>query len=367
MSVQLFVYPEELDATAPAALAAQALELGCDTLSVALAYHRARRVLPRQGRVSHSPGGAIAFTPQPGRYGRLVPRATAPAELRRSVEALRGACADAGVGFRAWLVALHSEPLALAHPEAAAQTLDGTPTGFSLCPSSDDAVAYVAALVGDVCAQLEPDGVDLEAALYPAWEPSYTLTLALEPLSERAALYAAQCFCAACRPRVGALEEHVRRAAGPPFGPPGPTDDAVAEPLATARAARVRELLEAAAAAAGPAELCATVAGPAASARLRGLTPLSAAAAGRILLGCGPSSGGELDRRLAEVRPLAGDRPVGVSLNWTPQRTPDVYAEDARRAAAGGADRLALYNLSLVPESGLPGLRAAAAAFREAA
>ena len=44
--VQVFVYPEELDHTAPDALAAQILDLGCDAVSISVAYHRARRVFP---------------------------------------------------------------------------------------------------------------------------------------------------------------------------------------------------------------------------------------------------------------------------------------------------------------------------------
>jgi hypothetical protein len=40
--VQVFVYPEELDAVEPDALTEQILGLGCDSVSIALAYHRAR-------------------------------------------------------------------------------------------------------------------------------------------------------------------------------------------------------------------------------------------------------------------------------------------------------------------------------------
>ncbi|HEX7084581.1 MAG TPA: hypothetical protein VF186_10745 [Gaiellaceae bacterium] len=368
--VQVWVYPEELDAVEPARLAEQVLELGCDTISLALAYHRARRVLPRQGRVSLSPGGAISFTPRPDRYGALVPRPTAPQPLRDAVEALREACAAAGLRFHAWLVALHSEPLALAHPDLAARTLDGAPTGFSLCPSSDEALEYVSALVADVCEQLEPDGVDLEAALYPAWEPAYTLTLALEPLSERAALYGSQCFCPGCRglPGLAGLEEPARRAAGPPFGPGGELERPPDEGLARARAARVERLLAAVrdAAHAHEAELCPTASGAPESARLRGLAPASVAAADRVLLGLGRLSGRELEERLAGLRALVGDRAVTASLNWGPERPPGELAADAERAAAGGASSLALYNLSLVPEAGLDAFRAAAGAFRAA-
>lgn len=363
--VQVWVYPEELDAVEPAALAQQVLELGCDAVSIALAYHRARRVLPRQGRVSLSPGGAISFTPERERYGALIPEPTAPARLRAAVEAFREACADASLRFHAWLVALHNEPLALAHPELAARTIDGSPLDYSLCPSNDDVVAYVTSLVGDVCAQLEPDRVDLEAALYPAWEPSYNLTLALEPLSERATLYGAQCFCPACLrlPGLAELEEAARRAAGPPFGEDGGLDERLGDELARVRAARIELLLAAAREAAQGTELCPTASGAPASARLRGLAPGSAAAGDAILLGLARLAGGELEERIAGLLALVGDRRVTVSLNWAPERE---LAADAERAAALGASSLALYNLSLVPEAGLAAFRSAAGAFRAA-
>jgi hypothetical protein len=368
--IQVFVYPEELESVEPAALAEQILELGFDAVSMALTYHRARRVFPRQGRISLSPGGAVSFTPEPARYGRLVPEPTASEQLRDAVPAFREACRASGLRFRAWLVALHTEPLALAHPELAAQTVDGVSTGFSLCPSQDASVEYTAALVADVCSQLEPESVDLEAALYPAWEPSYNLTLSLAPLSERARLYASQCFCAACLRLFDAsgdeLLARTRRAAGPPFDVNGEEDASVGDELASARAEGVGRLVAAAADAARGAHsvLCVTSSGPAESARLRGLAPGSAAAADRVLLGQGVIGGRELGERLRDLRPLVGDREFTVSLNWSPERSPEAFAADAERAASAGAKGLALYNLSLVPEEGLAAFRVAASAFR---
>jgi hypothetical protein len=365
--VQVFAYPEELDAVEPAALAEQVLELGCDTVSMALTYHRARRVFPRQGRVAFSPGGAVSFTPSPSRYGRLVPEPTASAALRTTVERFREAARTAGLRFHAWLVALHSEPLVFAHPDLAAQTVDGTPTDFALCPSNDEVAAYVAALVGDVCDQLEPDGIDLEAALYSAWDPAYTLTLSLDELSDRARLFGAQCFCPACL-RVKDLQQaagRVRAAAGPPFGNGADVDHALAGELSGARAAPVGRLLVAAAsqAHAAGASLCVTASGSGASVRLRGLSPASVAAVDGVLFGCATLTGATLAERLAELAPLAGDRWFGASLNWSPLRTPAAFAADALLAATTGARRLALYNLSLVPEAGLEAFRAAAGEF----
>jgi hypothetical protein len=361
---QVFLYPEELDASEPQALAEQILGLGCDAVSVALTYHRARRVLPRQRRVSLSPGGAISFTPEVSRYGRLVPEPTAPPERRVAVERFRAACAERGLAFRAWLVALHNETLAANHREAAAETLDGEPTGFGLCPSATDTVEYAVALANDVRAQFEPDGIDLEAALYAAWEPSYTLTLALEPLSESAQTFGSQCFCASCSATLGEqLRERTRRAAGPPFAAERADDPELERELAAARATGVKLLVDAVATGGG---LCVTASGPAPSARLRGLARDSVAAAERVLLGMARLSGSELTDRLEAMRGVVGEKPFTASLNWFPERTADVYKADAERVAAAGADRLALYNLSLVPDHAFPALAAAARAFAEA-
>jgi coproporphyrinogen III oxidase-like Fe-S oxidoreductase len=51
-------------------------------------------------------------------------------------------------------------------------------------------------------------------------------------------------------------------------------------------------------------------------------------------------------------------------MNWSPSRSPAALAEDVQRVAAAGAEGLALYNLSLVPEVGLEAIRAATKAYR---
>jgi len=230
------------------------------------------------------------------------------------------------------VVGLHNDSLAAAHPEAAARLRDGSPAGHSLCPSTPEAVEYVAALAADIAAQLGPEAIDLEAAFYPAWEPSYTLTLALEPLTDEEKLLWAQCSCPACR---------------------GMPD----------RAEGARRLIEAAAAAVHRegSMLRLFASGPPEQAALQGVSPESVAAADALLYGCGPLRGDELLTRFDLLRGLAG-RPGSVSTNWTPERTD--LAADVERLAAAGAEGLALYNLSLVPEAGLEAFRAAAAAFK---
>jgi hypothetical protein len=349
--VQVFLYPEELEHVEPAALAAQVLELGCDAVSVAVAYHPGRRVFPRHRRVSVLTRTTLYVEPERDRYGSLVPDGARTEALLR----FREVCERTGLRFRAWVVGLHNGELAAAHPDAAARLLDGSPAGHSLCPSAPETVEYVAALAGDVAAQLGPEYVDLEAAFYPAWEPSYTLTLALEPVSEEARLLLPQCFCSSCRVLFGADVETRTHAAEP----------GVLAELADGRAAGARRLVEAAAAAVHEHDSLLRIfaSGPPEQAAVQGVSPESVAAADAVLYGCGALRGDELISRFEGLRALTG-RPGAVSTNWTPERAE--LAADVERLAAAGADGLALYNLSLVPEAGLDAFRAAAHAFRAA-
>jgi hypothetical protein len=373
--IQVFLYPEELEHVDAAALAVQVRELGCDAVSVAVAYHPARRVFPRHRRISVLPGASLYITPRRDRYGELVPAATATPALQHALLRFREACAQEGVRFRAWIVGLHQDRLAAAHPDAAARLLDGSPTGHSLCPSSPEAVEYVAALAADVAAPLEPEAIDLEGGLYPAWEPAYTLTLSLTPLSEPARLYGAQCFCDACRMLLGddaeRLERRALAAAGAPFSAgtaSGEVHRLLAGELGRARSAGVSQLVSAIAAAVhGEGSLLRVFgSGPPQQAALQGFSAQSVEAADAVLLGCGPLAGDELSLRFAGLHGLVGGRSATVSTNWGPERTPSALVADVERLAAEGADGLALYNLSLVPEEGLHTFRAAARAFAAA-
>jgi hypothetical protein len=349
--VQVFLYPEELEHVEPDALAEQVLGLGCDAVSVAVAYHRGRRVFPRHRRVSVLTQTTVYIEPDRTRYGVLRPDGTATPALPH----FREACDRAGLRFRAWVVGLHNDSLAAAHPEAAARLLDGSPAGHSLCPSAPETVEYVAALASDVAAQLGPEAVDLEAAFYPAWEPSYTLTLALEPISEEARLLLPQCFCSSCRVLFGPDVEARANAA----------EAGVVAELARGRAAGARRLVDAAAAAVHEhgSLLRVFASGPPEQAAVQGVSPESVAAADALLYGCGPLRGDELIARFEGLRALTG-RSGSVSTNWTPERT--ALAADVEQLAAAGAEGLALYNFSLVPEAGLQAFRTATHAFRAA-
>jgi hypothetical protein len=367
--VQVFLYPEELDAVPPDALVEQILELGFDAASVALVYHRARRVLPRQTRISALTRTTTYFEPDPRFYGEIVPIGNGPPALREPLLAFREACRRGGLRFHAWIVALHQDDLAAANPAAASLLLDGSVSGLGLCPSAPATRDFAAGLVSDVCDRFQPDLVELEASFYPAWEPSYNLTLALEPLSLPAQLLGAQCFCGACRVAIGnaaGLEETAKAMAGPPFGPAGAWDESAAAALGTARATGAARLVAAAAAAAHAqgSLLSMFASGPVEQASLQGVSSAAVASADHVLIGCGRLVGDELIDRFRSLRRLVDGRSATASTNWTHERTSSDLARDATRLAEAGACGLALYNLSLLPEAGLHAFRTAAAAFR---
>lgn len=372
--VQVWVYPEELFFVAPEALAAQILDLGCDAVSMSIVYHRARRVFPRHGAVSVLTTNGVYFTPDERRYGRIAPSAPRSEELPSKVRRFREVCRDRGLRFRAWLVGLHDESLARTHPGVAAHGLDGSPLGHGLCPSAAESVEYVASLAADVAMQLEPELIDLEAWLYPAWEPAYTFTQALEPFSNRAELLVTQCFCPACRALMGQgadeLLARTRRVAGYPFGEEDADDDALTRELAAIRAAGALTLTTAVADAVHDAgsRLRLLCAGRPEQLPLQGLALATVSPADTIGLGCARLQGAELLERFSRLRALVEGTPhsIAVSTNWTHLRTPQTMASDVEALAGLGADGLSLYNLSLAAERGLDAFRAASSAFRRA-
>jgi len=356
VTVQVFCYPEDAVLTGPGPLCELAAGLGADAIAVAVRYHPARRWFARHGVVRHSAPGITYFRPAEVPYGRLRPLTIAPDAEIAALLALREEATRHGLAFHAWTVMLHDDPVVAAHPDLAARTLDGTPTIHALCPSHPDVVEYAAALVADVCEQLGPDVIELESALYAGWDPSYVISLELAPLTGTARALAGQCFCDACVrliERLGHDPEALRR------------DALAGEGAATLRAVRahgVRGVMAATTTAAHEhdAAVRPLIFDDAAMAALQGASPEAFEPADRVGVGCGTLTGDALTERFTDLAALAGDHPLLASLNWSPARTADRFAADVRAVIEAGATDVALYNLSLVPETALKDLAAAA-------
>ncbi|MDN3351112.1 hypothetical protein [Actinomadura sp. DC4] len=356
MTVQVFCYPEDALLTGAGPLCELAAGLGAGAIAVAVRYHPARRWFARHGVVRHSPAGITYLRPSAERYGRLRPLEIAGDAEIAALRDLREEARRHGLAFHAWTVMLHDDPVVAAFPDLAARALDDTPTIHALCPSHPDVVEYAAALVSDVCEQLGPDVVELESALYAAWDPSYVVSLELAPLTGAARALAGQCFCAACIRHIESLGHDPARLRDLARAGEG----VVA--LRSVRAAGVRPVIEATAAAAhehGTAVRPLVFDDPLMAA-LQGAGPDAFGAADAVGLGCGVLAGDALTERFGGLAALAGDRPLLASLNWSPARTGEEFAADVRAVIEAGASDIALYNLSLVPETALPDLAAAA-------
>ena len=259
----------------PDALAAQVLELGCDAVSVAVVYHRGRRVFPRHRRVSVLTRTTMYVEPERARYGALVPEGTRTepsAAVPRGVRTERAAVP--GVGRRA--PQRRARGRIPGRGGAAARRLAGRPQPLPV-RSRGSRVRRRAGGRRRRAARARSTSTS-RRAFYPAWEPSYTLTLALDPLSESARLLAPQCFCVSCRALLGpAVEARVHAAAGPPFADAAAGAEDVPADLAAGRAAGAARLVEAAAETvhAAGSSLRVFVSGPPEQAALQGVSPIS--------------------------------------------------------------------------------------------
>ena len=324
-----------------------------------LVYHRARRVFPRHRHVSVLAGQRPRTSrPDPRRYGALVPDAIADPALRgrRRSAFARPAGRRASRSARgSWLcITRRSRP---ATPSRGARPRR-RPLGHSLCPSAPEAVEYVAALAGDVAAQLEPEtrrprGVALSglgAVVHADARPRAALRRA------RAARHAVllRPLPPAARRAADELEQRARRRRSPVRAP---GDDAGRRrairscgragdrrgPLVarshqcTRRASELRAVRLRASGAGAPAG---------------SLARSRSSVADSVLLGCARLAGDELQARFAGLRRAVGSPTPMVSTTGRPSARRPRWPTDVGRLVAAGADGLALYNLSLVPDEG---------------
>jgi hypothetical protein len=363
---QAYLYAEELLDRPASEVARHARELGLDGVSVALTYHRARRILPRaKRRISWAPSGAVYFHPTRERYRALWPGPATDDRLANATLELRAACDREGVGFRAWLVVLHHEGLARSSRHLAATTADGTPTEHSLCPSSAEARTYAQDLVADVCARYSPDAVDAEALIYPAWEPAYAPTIALGHTTPAMASYMAQCVCGACARLARELDldlEALGSSARAAFDAGVESaDDEVRTALRSLRAAGVRRMREGVIEVASRfgAQLRVMAYGLAETIELQGATAEADLGSGASTIGVGSATGDDLIAAYRQFRALVGGGRVHVGITWSPQMTGPGLRTDLRRLMDDGAAGFSFYNLTLVPEDGLTVLQEA--------
>jgi hypothetical protein len=228
--------------------------------------------------------------------------------------------------------------------------------------------------VDDVCAQLAPDAVDLEALVYPTWSSTLP-TIALTQLPQEAWELSTQCFCEACAElfRAAGVDPKEARAvtarsARSFFGNGRPelAEPTIETALPQVRSRGVRELLDAVvpvAKATGSRVHELAFAFPAITRLdLQGLDTESLRSVDRVCVGFGPAEGQDLRAAFRRHSGRLPAVPLAAGLTLADGRSADALRRDVRDLAALGADGLSVYNLTLLSHDALALARAAAAA-----
>jgi hypothetical protein len=192
----LFVFPSDLVEEGVDEVLARVRERGVDAVTVAVAYHQARDLMPRAkaGRVVHRRDGVfLPLPPDLWRDVRLRPPGQ-PAVEQAAVARLRERAGAGGV--QAWTVFLHNTSLGEAHPDICAETCFGDRLLADLCPAHPDVAAYAVALARTAAA-VGP--VVAEALSYGTFDHGHHHERAFVPLGAGERLLMGLCFCVHCR------------------------------------------------------------------------------------------------------------------------------------------------------------------------
>ncbi|WP_427917211.1 hypothetical protein [Streptomyces sp. cg40] len=195
-----YAFVEDLRAEGTTAVLDRVLgDYGCDTLTVAAAYHRARDVTPHgPARVTVRRDGTHFVPPADLFEGlRLVPPVQADAE-REPLREARRSTAERGAGLHGWTVFLHNTTLGLAHPDVTQRNCFGDRAApADLCPAHPDVRAYAVALARSV-ARLGVDAVVAESLHYGTFGHGYHHERSFVPLGPLEDFLLGLCFCRHC-------------------------------------------------------------------------------------------------------------------------------------------------------------------------
>ncbi|WP_105974091.1 hypothetical protein [Streptomyces geranii] len=250
-----YVFVEDLRAEGTASVLDRVIgTYGCDTLTVAAAYHRARDVTPHgPSRVTLRHDG-VHFLPPADLFGGL--RLTPPVQRGAEDEPLREIrrlTAERGAALHGWTVFLHSTTLGLAHPDVTQQNCFGDRAApADLCPAHPDVRAYAVALARAVARQ-GVDAVVAESLHYGTFGHGYHHERSFVPLGPLEDFLLGLCFCEHCagRARTAGADPKAARAeavrlvgrvldgAEPQPTEPLTTPDALPVPLAAYARARL--------------------------------------------------------------------------------------------------------------------------------
>lgn len=345
----VFLYPEEIVLRGAEGLVDDLRDHGIGAVSMAVVYHRARRLFPRYQSVSLTRLGEYALGTPRTESVRSVVTPSSP-ETSAALRRFRDLCREADIEFRAWVVLLHQETSAV--PMLASTYADGTAMAHAICPSRPGTADLAADLIGEIESDLAPDAYDLEAAMHSGWEPDYGLTLAQDGRT-RAHNLLATCTCEACG---GLLVAHgldpdvVRQAVDAAAWSGEPLPPVLASGLRSVRAIGPERVAASVAAATGrPRRLL--MFGSPSDLAWQGATDQLVQLYGSALIGVGELPAVRCLQRWRRHRDaLAG--PLDASVNWA-ATSPGEPSRAVEQLLASGANRVFLYNYSLLPHAAM--------------
>ena len=213
----VYAFAEDMRAEGPAPVLDRILGYGCDGVTVAAAYHRARDVTPHgPARVTMRRDG-VHFPPPTELFRglRLVPPLQ-PGAGDGLFATLRELTGQRGARLHGWTVFLHNTTLGLAHPDVTQQNCFGDRAApADLCPSHPDVRAYADALARSVARQ-GVDTVVAESLHFGYFRHGYHHDRCFAELGPIEEFLLGLCFCGYCRARgeaAGADAEAARAAA----------------------------------------------------------------------------------------------------------------------------------------------------------
>jgi hypothetical protein len=203
MESSVYAHPEDLRGEGIERVAGRALGFGCDGLTVAAAYHRARDVTPHgSSRVTLRRDGVHFPLPEDLWGGlRLVPPLQDRSDDGLFAE-LRQVTARRGAMLHGWTVFLHNTTLGLAHPDVTQENCFGDRAApADLCPSHPDVRAYATALARSV-ARLGVNTVVAESLHFGFFGHGYHHDRCFVDLGQIEEFLLGLCFCPYCRSRA---------------------------------------------------------------------------------------------------------------------------------------------------------------------
>lgn len=202
MESSVYAFAEDMRAEGPAPVLDRILGSGCDGVTVAAAYHRARDVTPHgPARVTLRRDG-VHFPPPTELFRglRLVPPLQ-PGAGDGLFATLRELTGQRGARLHGWTVFLHNTTLGLAHPDVTQQNCFGDRAApADLCPSHPDVRAYADALARSVARQ-GVDTVVAESLHFGYFRHGYHHDRCFAELGPIEEFLLGLCFCGYCRAR----------------------------------------------------------------------------------------------------------------------------------------------------------------------